>query len=223
MPGCRQLARAAGRGWCCEKGLLSRARAQLLATHHPSADGVAGCRPKLCLCKPELLASRSRPKPPTLVVLTNLIYPCITRYGGNLELACGLGISPGFLPRSKNGIEMKPASGAQAICEVFSPRQTSCWPYLQPPLQLGRAGTVRLASIRLRKPNAGIALLSGLTVVCLRNIWGQKGVKASKITEERLRSIFQEAICAETATTATRQLSGGASGKEALCTVRRHC
>jgi len=44
----------------------------------------------------------------------------------------------------------------------------------------------------------------------------------SKITEERLRSIFQEAICAETAITETRQLSGTVSGKVALCIVRRH-
>lgn len=187
--------------------------------HHPSADGMAGCCPRLCLCKPELLASRSCLKSPTLVDLTNLIYPRITRYGGNLELAYGLGISPEFLPRSKNGIEMKPASGAQAIYEVFSTWRTSCWPYLRPQLQFGCAATACLASVLLLKPNAGVALLSGLTVY-LTNIWGQKGVKVSKITEERLRSIFQEDICAETAITETRQLSRRASGKVALCIVK---
>ena len=165
-----------GRGGCCEKGLLSGAQAQLLAVHHPSADGTAGCCPKLCLCKPELLASRSCLKPPMLVFLTNLIYPCITRYRGNLEPACGLGISPEFLPMSKNGIEMKPASRAQAICEVFSIWCTSCWPYLWPQLQLGCTVTVCLASILLLKASASIALLSVL-IGYLRNIWGQKGVK----------------------------------------------
>lgn len=68
---------AVGRGRCCKKGLLSRARAQLLAVHRPSADGMAGCCPKHCLCKPELLASRSCLKPPRFVFLTNLIHPCI--------------------------------------------------------------------------------------------------------------------------------------------------
>jgi len=140
VPGCRQPAQAVGTGGCCEKALRSRAWAQLLAVHHPCADGMAGCHPKLCLCKPELLASKNCLKPPTLVFLTNLIYPCITRYGGNPELARRLGISLEFLPRRKNGIEMKPTSGAQAICEVFSTWRTSCWPYLWPQLQLGCAG-----------------------------------------------------------------------------------
>ena len=42
------------------------------------------------------------------------------------------------------------------------------------------------------------------------------------MTEERLRSMFHEAICAKTAVTETRQLSGRASGKVALCIVRGH-
>lgn len=44
----------------------------------------------------------------------------------------------------------------------------------------------------------------------------------SEITEERLRSIFQEAICGETAITGTRQLSGRASGKVVLCVAKGH-
>lgn len=126
-PGCRQLAQAVVRGWCCEKQLLSREQTQL-AMHHPSADGTAGCCPRLCLCKPELLASRSCLKPPALLLLINLFYPCITWGGDNLELAWGLGISLEFMPRSKNGIEKKPASGAKAVCEVFSTWLCSCWP-----------------------------------------------------------------------------------------------
>lgn len=118
----------------CGQGLLNKARAQLLALHCPHADGTAGCCPRLCLCKPELLASRNCLKPPTLVFLTNLIYPCVTLCVGNLELACGLGTSLEFLPRNKNGIEMKPASEAQAICEGFSMWHPSSWPYLWPQL-----------------------------------------------------------------------------------------
>lgn len=72
-----------------------------------------------------------------------------------------------------------------------------------------------LASALLLKTSASIALLSGL-IVCLRNNWGQKGVKVREITEERLRSIFQEAICAKTAITETRQLCRRAYGKIAL-------
>lgn len=214
---------AVGRGRCCEKGLLSRARAQLLAMHWPSADGMAGCCPKLYLCKPELLASRSCLKPPRFVFLTNLIHPCITLCGGNLELACGLGISSEYLPRSKNGIEINPTSGAQAICEVLSHAiwHSSSWPYLRPQLQLGCTETACLASALLLKPNASTALLSGL-IVYSRNIWGQKGVKVSEITEEGLRSIFQEAICGETAITGTKQLSGRASDKVVLCVVKGH-
>lgn len=152
--------------------------------------------------------------------LTNRIYPCNTWNGGNLELACGFGIGPGFLPRSKNSIEMKTASRAPAICEVFSPWRTSCWLYLWPQLQLGCARTACLASILLLKPSASTVLLSGLSVY-FRDIWGQKAVKINKITREKLRWIFQEAICAETAMTKTRHWRQRVKVKAALCLVRR--
>lgn len=115
---------------------------------------------------------------------------------------------------------MKLVPGAQAICEVFF-ACTSCWPYLWwPHLQVGGAGTACLASALLLL-NPSTALLPGL-IVNLRNICGKKRVKVCKIIEERLRSGWEEAICAQRAGTETRQLGGRVRGKGALCAVRRY-
>lgn len=219
VPGCRQLGQAVGRGVAARRGFS--AEHGTTAGRAPSQGRWHGW-----------LASQASPmqtwatgfqelsKTSYIYRLTNRIYPCNTWNGGNLELACGLGISPGFLPRSKNSIEMKTASRAPAICEVFSPWRTSCWLYLWPQLQLGCARTACLASILLLKPSASTVLLSGLSVY-FRDIWGQKAVKINKTTREKLRWIFQEAICAETAMTETRHWRQRAKGKAALCLVRR--
>lgn len=74
---------------------------------------------------------------------------------------------------------------------------------------------VHLASVMLVKCSASTTLWSGF-IVYLRTVWGRKGVKLCKAMGERLRSIFQEAICAEAAMPKTRQLCRKVKDKVAL-------
>lgn len=82
-PGC-------GQGRVLWEGASQQSMAQLLAVHHPRADGMAGWHPELCLCKPELLASRSCLKPPTFVCWQILFIPATHEMGAPLNWPVGL-------------------------------------------------------------------------------------------------------------------------------------